>query len=138
MIAKYNAAAAAFITLTNLKVGDKVKVLYKAESYQWGWDAVWNDREYGYHTKMSDFIGEESTVTEIYRNMIQLSIGMDRFYFPFYVIQPILPVLPDPIYLNEDEDYQAKFEANGDIKVGSIDIPFDVLENIYNQAKTIQ
>ncbi len=146
---KYNTAAKAFFDLMDLKVGDKVKVLYKAHTNQWGWFGMWNDtRRYGHlsmsdftrrygHLSMSDFIGREGTVMEIGCNVVEVKVDTTSYWFPFYVIQPVNN-LPEEIYLNDDKDYKATFTKNGDILVGGIDIEFDTLEDIYNKAKSLQ
>ncbi len=134
---KYKTAAPAFFALVDLKVGDKVKVLYKAESHQWGWDAVWNDKPSTGYCSMSDFIGQEGTVTEIWDGLVNVSIEKDSYYFPFYVIQPSYNI-PEAIFLNAAQDYKVTFVKNGDILVGGIDIEFDTLEDIYNKAKSLQ
>jgi hypothetical protein len=137
MKSQYNTAAAAWLALTNLKVGDKVRVLYKVEQGHFGWDAVWNDKLGYQELIMSEFIGKEATVGKIWNNMIQVTLDDSSFYFPFFVLE-VLRNTPEPIYLNDAKDYQATFEISGDIKVGRIPISFATLEDIYTKAKALQ
>lgn len=71
--------AKAYLVLQNdsgIKVGDKVKVLRKAKSYEMGWSQTW-DRE------MDLCVGKEYIV----KNVNSFGISINGLYFPFFVLE---------------------------------------------------
>ena len=67
------------------KIGDKVKVLRKAESYKLGWATSW-------HSNMDKYIGNTYTIKDISSgccgvNGFQLGTKDDRYWFPWFVLE---------------------------------------------------
>lgn len=72
---------AAYQTLQDncgIKVGDIVKVWRKAESYEMGWRYFWNSSK-------NNYIGKMGVVQKI----LAEGICVDRWYFPFFVLEKI-------------------------------------------------
>jgi len=67
---------------SGIKVGDRVKVLRRAKSFEMGWSEVWN-------SDMDATIGKEYTVTEVQPRTIGLSCG---WFFPFFVLEKLSPL----------------------------------------------
>lgn len=128
---KYSQAQEAFIDLTELTVGSKVKILRKAKSYEHGWDQMW------YDAIMDKRIGNTLSITNIHPFK---GIQLDSWNYPFFVLEVISnpKKLPDPIPLNSNNDYRAFFNENGDIEVGCQTISFDTLKKIYDTANTLR
>jgi hypothetical protein len=87
---KYIAAQKAWLEMTGLKVGDKVKVNRKAKDYEFGWNNGW-------WTEMDNMVGEETTIKEVgdsfglcLKKTAYYSSGSGiAYYYPFFVLEPI-------------------------------------------------
>jgi len=67
-----------WIQLNNIKVGDKVRVLRKAESFENGWNGYWV-------REMDKFIGKVLTV-----NKIEEEISTkESLYYPYFVLEKV-------------------------------------------------
>lgn len=65
-----------------LKVGDKVKIMYAVPDKTCGWDNTWLDC-------MTDFVGKTGEVTRFSEYGIQVSIGDYDYNYPFFVLKPV-------------------------------------------------
>jgi hypothetical protein len=80
---KYTAAQIAWLEMTALKVGNKVKVARKAKDHEFGWDNSWEP-------DMSRTIGKELTIVRDAGEFgIKLKTGGCEYAFPFFVLEPI-------------------------------------------------
>jgi hypothetical protein len=93
-----------------IKVGDRVKILRKAEDFEMGWDEVWVD-------VMDVYVGKTGKVNAI--SDIGLNIHFDDLWynFPFFVLEKIEEEyycigdkfkLLDPCYFGEYTLFQVK------------------------------
>jgi hypothetical protein len=126
---KYKKAQDSWIEMMNLKVGDEVMVLFKAESWENGWNNSWEH-------SMTKNIGKILKVDE---NFDSGSKGIrihDDFLmcYPFFVLKKIPKKLPENIEISDN--YDVEFKENGKIHVGCQKIPFELLEKIYETAKS--
>ena len=64
---------------SGINVGDTVKVIRKAQSYEMGWQTAWDPY-------MDEMIGKEYTVSEVFDGVYHLS---DLYWFPFFVLEKI-------------------------------------------------
>ena len=80
-----------------LKVGDKVKVLRAAKSYEDGWGDLWD-------TCMGKFVGRECVVESI-DGSVWLEMDGDGWYFPYFILEPVVAIDPGDGYrlLKDDE-----------------------------------
>jgi hypothetical protein len=79
---KYVAAQKAWLAMTELNEGDKVRVMRAAETKELGWQDVWT-------SSMAAAVGKEYVVTRIYgRRGLQLNYNNGTF-FPFFVLDPV-------------------------------------------------
>ena len=131
---KYLAAQKAWVALVDLKVGDKVKLNRVATTHELGWDAYWvsdMDKALGQEV---EFMGIENA------NGIQLRFmngsSEDSARFPFFILDKIIPKLPDPIKISSE--YSIEFRDDKSIEVGCQKIPFTLLEKIYETAKSVK
>lgn len=68
---------------SGLKVGDKVKVTRKAESFESGWTCIWIEQ-------MNDDVGQIFTITNIDKSAAGIMLGSGSgWYFPFFVLKKI-------------------------------------------------
>lgn len=72
-----------------IKVGDKVRVVRKAESLEDGWQTVWNP-------DMDEAVGKVGTVSYIPPSFRECGIevdvpGVGRFYYPYFVLKKAEP-----------------------------------------------
>jgi hypothetical protein len=65
-----------------IEIGDRVKVLRKAESYENGWSVVWAK-------EMDEYIGEVGEVVNIDSYGILINISDESWYFPFFVLEKV-------------------------------------------------
>ena len=89
---KYMEAQNKFIKITNLKVGDRVKVLRKANNYELGWCNTWN-------LNMDKYIGKIYIIKEFFDNS-GIVLGDEYFHFPFFVLEKV----EEPKYQFKDKD----------------------------------
>lgn len=66
----------AWLKQTGLKVGDKVRVIAKAESQQCGWNNSWED-------EMDSYVGSVQEIKSIYSD---IGIHLGGWRFPFFVL----------------------------------------------------
>jgi hypothetical protein len=129
----YKSLHATFIDVTKLKKGDTVKITKSFEGYQDGCNLYWN-------RNMIKTVGKTGTVMGV-EDKIEIRFDeLDRDYvwcFPYFCVEIVEEVLPDPIYLNSDGDYKAEFKHDGAVVVGCQRICFNVLESIYETAKEL-
>ena len=81
----YNRFQQKYVKATNLKPGDKVKVLRKANSYEFCWINKWSP-------KMDKYVGKIVTVDTVdMENGIVIHDSNDRTFwgFPFFVLEKI-------------------------------------------------
>ena len=92
---KYIEAQEKFIEVTNLKVGDKVKIVRRSFGHEFGWDNKWCG-------DMDDTIGKIGVVREIMLiSGISISIPGDRCWsFPFFVLEKV----EEPKYTFKDKE----------------------------------
>jgi hypothetical protein len=138
--AKYITAQAAWQEMVNLKVGDKVLVCREAVRGEFGWDNTWPEVMNGalYHEDFEKTATVNSLGSD--ENGIMLSYededGDKRCHaFPFFVLEKVVPTLPENIKISSS--YEVEFKADGSIEVGCQKIPLDLLEKIYNTAKSV-
>ncbi len=95
MRTKYVEAQKKFIKTTNLKVGDKVKIVRKSFDHELGWDNKWC-------SDMNDTIGKIGVVREIMLiSGISISIlGDGCWNFPFFVLEKV----EEPKYTFKDKE----------------------------------
>ena len=82
---KYVEAQNKFIEATNLKVGDKVKVLRKAKDNELGWNNRWVD-------DMKNWVGEINEVINFNATSgirVYSSERKDSWNFPFFVLEKV-------------------------------------------------
>ncbi len=75
-----------------LKVGDRVKVTRKAESYEKGWDTDWTPSMDGTIGKSALIINDE--------NKLGFELGSKSFY-PFFVLEKIASFDPEKIKVDQ-------------------------------------
>jgi hypothetical protein len=85
---KYIAAQKAWLEMTGLKVGDKVKVTRAFKEGEFGWCG--RGVEHSMTHKLSN-VGNILTVTEIYGddNHPEDGIALEGYFYPFFVLEPI-------------------------------------------------
>jgi hypothetical protein len=130
--AQYIEAQEAWIKMVNLQPGDKVKVLYAAESHENGWRSSWvseMDNEVGKVLVVRDGHGHGSGIT------LKDSIGRSSLSYPFFVLQKVESPLPKSIKISDS--YKAEFKKDGSIKVGCQDISYVLLKQIYETATSV-
>jgi hypothetical protein len=87
-----------------IKVGDTVKILRAAESFEMGWDAGWN-------RLMTNTIGMEGVVIDI-DGLYGIKIDIDHrsWSYPFFVLEKIKDKFPEVTMreVNEKFGYEVK------------------------------
>ena len=72
-----------WIKENNIKVGDKVKIVRSAMSYEYGWENVWI-------SIMDKYIGKVFTIEpESYTGNRGIMLGDAKHYFPWFVLEPV-------------------------------------------------
>jgi hypothetical protein len=87
---KYIAAQKAWLEMTGLKVGDKVKVTRAFKEGEFGWCGARSGNALAMSRKLSN-VGNILTVTEIYGDddHPEDGIALDSYFYPFFVLEPI-------------------------------------------------
>jgi|TARA_R110002110_G_scaffold184875_2_gene391768 hypothetical protein len=107
------------------KMGDTVKVLRKAESYELGWDAIWSE-------SMDVFVGNVYEISEVNKYGVELYDGeVGCFTLPLHVIERGDPPLME---VEINDEYTAIIQTDGSVKVGCQHISYDVLNSIHKAA----
>ena len=78
---KYVEAQEKFIEVTNLKVGDKVKVYRKSFDHELGWGNVWNE-------DMDGYVGKFYTIQKFCRES-GIKFEDEPYAFPFFVLEKV-------------------------------------------------
>jgi hypothetical protein len=65
-----------------IKIGDKVKVLRKAKSFENGWACSWNE-------EMDEYVGRTGKVFDIAFFGIDVEFYSSSWYFPFFVLEKV-------------------------------------------------
>jgi hypothetical protein len=125
----YKSLYETFISVTKLKIGNTVKITRSFTENQDGCDIYWNP-------KMIDIIGKTGKVMGV-QDKISVTFEGAVWVFPYFCVEIVEDVLPEPIYLNSDSDYKAEFKRDGSVVVGCQKICFNVLESIYKRAKEL-
>jgi len=119
---KYTAAQEAFIALANLKTGSVVRVMRSAKDNEMGWGTYWNNKD------MDRAVGNTRTVESVDEKHLGIRMT-DGFYYPFFVLQP---VLPEPVEIKLDSgEYTAAVQVDGSVKVGCQSISTETLDKIH-------
>jgi hypothetical protein len=75
-----------WVEKNNIKVGDKVRVLRKANDFEGGWYNIWN-------SGMDEFIGQESVITMISSIFLGIKLRCLRqtlyYSFPYSVLKKV-------------------------------------------------
>ena len=93
---KYLEAQDKFIKITNLKIGDRVKVLRKANDDELGWDNKWSP-------SMDEWLCEVGVIRSFEGTTgisVYISKLEDYWYFPFFVLEKV----EEPKYQFKDKD----------------------------------
>jgi hypothetical protein len=122
----YKIAEQAFIEMTGLKVGSEVRILRKAKNWEFGWNDTWVEGAMKDH---GTFI-----VSSISVHGRGITDKINRYNYPFFVLEVISESLPKPIALNASESYFAEFNPDGSIEVGCQEISYETLKSIYDTA----
>lgn len=85
----YQSEQDAFVKRCNIKVGSRVKIMRKADSYERGWGVCWV-------SNMDANVGAEGVVTEIHNGVSGIRVRArvngvcDGFNYPFFVLKRVL------------------------------------------------
>jgi hypothetical protein len=85
---KYIAAQKAWLEMTGLKPGDKVKVTRKAKNGEFGWSNSWEP-------DMSKMVGKELIVNKLPTSYEEKGVSLEKtamwphYWYPFFVLEPI-------------------------------------------------
>jgi hypothetical protein len=128
----------AYLTLqaaSGIEVGDKVKVLRKAEDGEMGWDNSWA-------RSMDNFIGHVGTISNIDgSNGCRVNFTEpveDRFAFPFFVLELVEKRTP-PKQPMKVGTYEVEFAQGGEsIEVGCQTISFEEVKAVYKEMKRLR
>lgn len=121
----YLAAENSFRTLTNLKVGDTVKVLRKCKNREHGWQNGWNE------TFMDDTVGKTFTVSKFSTDGYGIYLS-NMYYYPFFALQVMEQ---KNVEIKISSSYTATiYGGSGDMKVGCQEIPFALVEKLYKAS----
>jgi hypothetical protein len=86
---KYKQRQKEWIKKHNLKKGDKVKVLRRAENYEDGWGTYWSLN--GSLSEQDKTIGKVYEIYAIMDNSIRLDVnGILLYYYPYFVLEPVI------------------------------------------------
>lgn len=129
---KFIKAALAFVEMADIKVGSKLKLVKVLDGWEYGWPNSWTCNMF-----QLDDIGKVFTVSKI-TSRGELNFVESSYGYPFFAFEVVEKEIPEPIYINNEDSYKAKFKGNGDITVGCQDITFEKLEEIYNTAKKVK
>ena len=82
---KYVEAQEKFIKTTNLKVGDRVKVLRKAKDEELGWDNKWNPNMDEWLCEVGVIRSFEGSIgIKVYSSKLE-----DYWFFPFFILEKV-------------------------------------------------
>jgi hypothetical protein len=90
----------------NFKVGDKVKILRKADDSELGWGNGWS-------SEMDRFVGK---VIEIERVYPSGSVGAEGWAFPWFVLELVEPVSEKHTITIDGKSTEVSEEAYNEIK----------------------
>ena len=103
------ATIAAYVTLQNasgIKVGDTVKVLRTANSYEMGWNNEWT-------VEMDEFVGMTFIVEDLRAadgiGLMQGNCG--PYNFPFFVLEMVKPKIPNTKIIKIDDGFDGTFDV---------------------------
>lgn len=113
-----------------IEVGDTVKVLRKAKSYEMGWEDSWA-------LAMDETVGELYTVISYDEEYKEFRLD-NHFQYPFFVLELVKKgkKLQEPIRISTQ--YQCEFKEDGSITVGCQSLDFEFIEKIYMTAKEVK
>lgn len=120
---QYITAQKAWMELFDVKKGTKFRVVRQCKTYENGWEQCWVDgmkvgKEVSCNSVMPDYRGVFCS---------------DGYYYPFFALE-VIGNLPDSIKISSS--YKAEFLGEGKVKVGCQELSFDLVEKIYNAAKS--
>lgn len=99
----YSERAKKWIEKNNLKVGDYVKVLRKAESYENGWENIWA-------VSMDHYVGKTLKVCKIQpTGKIILNLGKHICEYPYFVLEKSEPPKPKYIPFESKEEFLERY-----------------------------
>ena len=75
----YKERQAEWIKANNIKEGDKVKILRKAESHEDGWDDIW----------VGDEVGKIGVIDVIYPDNIRVKTNTESHWYPYFVLEKV-------------------------------------------------
>jgi hypothetical protein len=90
----------------NFKVGDKVRILRKADNWELGWGTVW-------YPSMNKLVGKVVEIHEVFSNG---NVVADGFVFPWFVLELVEPVLEKHIITIDGKSTEVSEEAYNEIK----------------------
>lgn len=112
-----------------IEVGDKVRVLREARSYEMGWGPVWNG-------EMTDAVGEVCTVLEVGESSGFKLDGHGRcWWFPFFVLE-LVEKAKRSVDVILNEGYTATVFPDK-IKVGCQEFDPEVLDRLVQAHKSV-
>ena len=117
----------AIIKATGLKVGDTVKVLRKAESYELGWKTCWV-------SMMNPSVGKEYKVRKIDSFGATLN---DGHFFPLHILEIVKRGVELPVFYLKD-GYEVKVQEDGSLVVGCQTVSNDLLNKITDAANKVK
>lgn len=107
-----------------IEVGDKVRILRKAKSYESGWGNTWE-------TQMSDQVGKTDRVVDIKPWGIRLkTAGYD---YPFFVLE-LVEKAPKTKTIKLNDRYTATVDRYS-VEVGCQSFSFDAVEKLYEAVQ---
>lgn len=122
---KYIAAEKAFMAMTGLKMGSKVRVIAKVKSYQHGWNADWD-------SEMDEYVNDGEVYEIDEHSDAGHGFGLTcGWMFPFFALE----VVPDNT-VELSKQYTATINDDGSVEVGCQHVEYATLKKIYDMATT--
>ena len=126
----YNKLHDALIKETGLKVGDTVKVLRKAKSYELGWANSWRGGE------MDEHVGGEHVVSNI-NNRSGIRLVGSHYSHPIHTLEIVKVGIELPVFDLKD-GYEFKVQEDGSLVVGCQKVSNDLLNEITDAANKVK
>lgn len=126
---------------SGLQVGDKVKILRKAEDNELGWNNYWTPTMTGNVGRVGTIIATNNDSPYGLGISIKF-IGGQQYSYPFYVLELVEkyvapnpePERPTPYDIG-DEYRNVRFYIDGSVMIDDNDISLKELEKLYTTAK---